>query len=156
MTVPLNYKSRMRPIALAAIILTLAFSTADYVRPAPRTIEVAKGIYLFVTQPYGDAGLDGNSVAIISNDGVLVFDTNGTPAASAAVLAEIRKLTDKPVQLRRQLALALGSLVRHRDLHQGLPGREGHRSREDARDDGRPGDRVQPSGRRTQLPGYVA
>ena len=29
---------------------------------------------------------------------MLVFDTNGTPRASAAVLAEIRKLTDQPVR----------------------------------------------------------
>ena len=63
---------------------------AEYVRPAPQKIEVAKGVYLFISKPYGDVGLDGNSVAILSNDGVLVFDSNGTPAASAAVLAEIR------------------------------------------------------------------
>lgn len=71
---------------------------ADYVRPAPRTIEVAKGVYLFVSKPYGDVGLDGNAVAILSNDGVLVFDSNGTPASSAAVLAEIRRLTGQPVK----------------------------------------------------------
>ena len=34
----------------------------------------------------------------MSKDGVLVFDTNGTPAASAAVLEQIRKLTDQPVK----------------------------------------------------------
>jgi hypothetical protein len=28
--------------------------------------------------------------------GALVFDSNGTPAAAAAVLSEIRQLTDKP------------------------------------------------------------
>jgi glyoxylase-like metal-dependent hydrolase (beta-lactamase superfamily II) len=64
----------------------------------PRRTEIAPGIHLFTTQPYGDVGLDGNSVAVISNDGVLVFDTNGTPAAAAAVLAEIRKLTPLPVK----------------------------------------------------------
>jgi glyoxylase-like metal-dependent hydrolase (beta-lactamase superfamily II) len=73
-------------------------SGAEYVRPAPQKIEVAKGIYLFVSKPYGDVGLDGNSIAVLSNDGVLVFDTNGTPASSAAVLAEIRALTDQPVK----------------------------------------------------------
>ena len=29
---------------------------------------------------------------------MLVFDTNGTPSAAAAVLAEIRKLTPQPVR----------------------------------------------------------
>ena len=63
-----------------------------------RRIEVAKGIYLFVSKPYGDVGLDGNSVAILSNDGVLVFDTERHAGGAAAVLAEIRQLTDKPVK----------------------------------------------------------
>jgi len=81
-----------------AVVLALSFTTADYARPAPQTIEVAKDIYLFLTRPYGEAGMDGNAIAILSNDGVLVFDANGTPAASALVLAEIRKLTDKPVR----------------------------------------------------------
>ncbi len=33
-----------------------------------------------------------------SSEGVLVFDTNGTPAAAEAVLSEIRKLTEQPVK----------------------------------------------------------
>lgn len=86
--------------SLALTLCALATTTAggDYVRPAPQKIEIAKGIYLFVSRPYGDVGLDGNSVAILSSDGVLVFDTNGTPAASAAVLTQIRAITDKPVK----------------------------------------------------------
>ncbi len=59
---------------------------------------VAEGVYLFQTAPYGEVGLDGNAVVIISDAGVLVFDTNGTPAAASAVLAEIRALTDQPVR----------------------------------------------------------
>ena len=60
--------------------------------------KVADGIYLFTTTPYGDAGLSGNSVAILADEGVLVFDSNGTPETASTVLAEIRKLTDKPVR----------------------------------------------------------
>ena len=60
--------------------------------------KVAEGVYLFTTTPYGDVGLSGNSVAIVSDEGVLVFDANGTPETAATVLAEIRKLTDKPVR----------------------------------------------------------
>jgi cyclase len=80
--------------ALAASLLT----AADYTRPAPRTIAIATGIYLFVSPPYGDVGLDGNSIAIVGDTAVLVFDTNGTPASAANVLAEIRKLTSAPVR----------------------------------------------------------
>jgi glyoxylase-like metal-dependent hydrolase (beta-lactamase superfamily II) len=84
--------------ALVLALASLALVRADYVRPAPRRIDVASGVYLFVSQPYGDVGLDGNSVAIVGRDAVLVFDTNGTPASAANVLAEIRKITGKPVR----------------------------------------------------------
>lgn len=67
-------------------------------RPSPTRIDIAPGVHLFRTAPYGDVGLDGNSVAIVGDDGVLVFDTNGTPAAAEAVLAEIRRLTPLPVR----------------------------------------------------------
>lgn len=82
----------------AGLLLSFGALQSGYVRPAPETIEVAPGIYLFVSKPYGEVGMDGNAVAIVSRDGVLVFDSNGTPAASAAVLAEIRKRTDQPVR----------------------------------------------------------
>ena len=75
----------------------LVFATGGD-RPAPTRIDVANGVYLFTTPGYGDVGLDGNSVVIVSTHGVLVFDSNGTPAAAAAVLAEIRKLTNQPVR----------------------------------------------------------
>ncbi|HEV7676184.1 MAG TPA: MBL fold metallo-hydrolase [Candidatus Angelobacter sp.] len=60
--------------------------------------KVAEGVYLFTVTPYADVGLSGNSIAILSDDGVLVFDSNGTPETAATVLTEIRKLTDKPVR----------------------------------------------------------
>lgn len=82
---------------LAALSLNAILPVAAPI-PPPQHTEVAPGIHLFQTAPYGDVGLDGNSIAILSSDGVLVFDANGTPAAARAVLAEIRKLTSKPVR----------------------------------------------------------
>jgi glyoxylase-like metal-dependent hydrolase (beta-lactamase superfamily II) len=83
------------------ILLSIALPVAvvaQSARPAPTRIDLAAGVYLFQTQPYGDVGLDGNSVVIVSDDGVLVFDSNGTPSAAEAVLTEIRKLTDQPIR----------------------------------------------------------
>ncbi|MBZ5492575.1 MAG: MBL fold metallo-hydrolase [Acidobacteriia bacterium] len=60
--------------------------------------KVAEGVYLFTTTPYADVGLSGNSVAIISDEGVLVFDSCATPQTAATVLAEIRTLISKPVR----------------------------------------------------------
>jgi cyclase len=81
---------------LPAVSVTLVCAWQQ--RPAPTQIRIADGIYLFQTAPYGDVGMDGNSVAILSDDGVLLFDSNGTSSASAAIVAEIKKLTDKPVK----------------------------------------------------------
>jgi glyoxylase-like metal-dependent hydrolase (beta-lactamase superfamily II) len=89
----------MRPIATLVALLTLTLPLiAAAPRPSPRKIEIAPGIFVFMTAPYGGVGLDGNSIVVLSNDGVLVFDSNGTPAAAAAVLAEIRSMTTQPVR----------------------------------------------------------
>jgi glyoxylase-like metal-dependent hydrolase (beta-lactamase superfamily II) len=83
---------------LALTLFVLPSMTAGQGRPAPKRTEVADGIYLFASSSYGDVGLDGNSIVIVSSDGVLVFDSNGTPAAAASVIAEIRRITRQPVR----------------------------------------------------------
>ena len=84
--------------ALLLVLATCSISVAGQERPAPSRTEISPGIYVFSSPRYGDVGLDGNAVAVTSRDGVLVFDSNGTPAAAAAVLAQIRRLTDRPVR----------------------------------------------------------
>lgn len=84
------------PILLCLAFLGNKASAKDYGKVTGQ--KVAEGVYLFTTTPYADVGLSGNSVAILSNDGVLVFDSSATPETAATVLAEIRKLTDKPVR----------------------------------------------------------
>jgi hypothetical protein len=46
------------------------------------TSKVADGIYLFQTSRYGDVGFGGNAVAILTDDGVVMFDSSGTPASA--------------------------------------------------------------------------
>jgi glyoxylase-like metal-dependent hydrolase (beta-lactamase superfamily II) len=80
---------------LASFVLPV--SARDFA--AKLTVQkVAEGVYLFSSSRHGDVGFVGNSVAILSDEGVLVFDAGCVPSDSAAVLAEIRKLTDKPVR----------------------------------------------------------
>ena len=55
--------------------------------------------------------MSGNSVAIVSDDSVVVFDSTATPQTATTVLNEIRKLTDKPVKYLVN-CMALGSLGR--------------------------------------------
>ena len=82
----------------ACLLLLLATPLWAQGHAPPKKIQAADGIFLFVTPPYSDVGLDGNAVVILSDDGVLVFDANGTPAAASAVLTEIRKMTRQPVR----------------------------------------------------------
>ena len=89
----------MRRVCAVFVLIGLTLPlVAAPSRPAPRKVEISPGIFLFMTAPYGGVGLDGNSVVVLSNDGVLVFDSNGTPAAATAVLAEIRAMTTQPVR----------------------------------------------------------
>src|SRR6478609_1851802 len=89
------------PLAIVALLACTHFvplkcMAADFGKVASQ--KIAEGVYLFTTTPYADVGLSGNSVAILSDDGVLVFDSGATPETAATVLAEIRKLTSKPVR----------------------------------------------------------
>lgn len=85
-------------IGLTLLLLRPMTAVADYRHPGPTKAEIAPGVYLFITPSYGDVGLDGNSIVILTKGGVLVVDSNGTPAAASAVLAEIRAMTDQPVR----------------------------------------------------------
>ena len=66
------------PLALMTLLAFMHFVPAcvakDYGKVTGQ--KVAEGVYLFTTTPYADVGLSGNSVAIISDDGVLVFDSD--------------------------------------------------------------------------------
>jgi glyoxylase-like metal-dependent hydrolase (beta-lactamase superfamily II) len=43
-------------------------------------------------------GFNSNAGFVVTDEGVVVFDALGTPALGAALLAEIRRITDKPVR----------------------------------------------------------
>jgi cyclase len=93
------HRIAVRPFVPILLCLGLLSSTAlakDYGKVTGQ--KVAEGVYLFTTTSYADVGLSGNSVAILSDDGVLVFDSSATPETAAIILAEIRKLTVKPVR----------------------------------------------------------
>ena len=87
-----------RRVLLAVLLLVgcgAAFG-ADYGTVTAQ--KVADNVYQFSTSDYGDVGMSGNSVAIVGNDGVLLFDTTGTPASARTILAELKKITRQPVR----------------------------------------------------------
>lgn len=62
-----------------------------------KKIVIADGVYQFMTMR--DAYVRQlNSVVIVNENDVLVFDTNTRPSSARLILDEIRKITDKPVR----------------------------------------------------------
>lgn len=63
-----------------------------------RTVKVADGVYAFITPEERSGFQSGNSVVIIGDDGVMVFDTGNIPSSTRRQIAEIRRLTPQPVR----------------------------------------------------------
>ncbi len=63
-----------------------------------QTVRVADGIYAFITPEERSGFQAGNSIAIVGDDGVLIVDSGNLPVMTRRQIAEVRKLTDKPVR----------------------------------------------------------
>jgi glyoxylase-like metal-dependent hydrolase (beta-lactamase superfamily II) len=59
-------------------------------------VKVAEGVYAAIAKSGGLA--QGNAGFVIGHDGVLIFDTFGTPVAIEELIAEIEKLTRLPIK----------------------------------------------------------
>lgn len=90
-----NRTCRLAILVYAVIALVPPCCAADYGKVTRS--KIADGLYLFTTSRYGDVGFGGNAVAILTDEGVVMFDSSGTPASGQAILSEVRKLTDKQV-----------------------------------------------------------
>ena len=92
----------MSRIALRALLLAgLLGATTRAQAPDPLRVsrtQLAENIYLFSASSDLDYWTSSNSVVIIGDDGVTVFDTNARPSTSRQVIAGIRSLTPKPVR----------------------------------------------------------
>lgn len=94
---------RLHALCVALFLLPsaqLSAQVAEYHGPGFTRTELADGVYAFVfDNPLGDAaGVDGTSLVIVNDDDVVVVDAQGTPATSRRVIAEIRRITAKPVR----------------------------------------------------------
>jgi cyclase len=79
-------------LALASAVPGIAQSEI-----AVQKVQIADGIYQFISGPDGYVPND-TSVVIVNENDVLVFDTFSRPSIARTLLAEIRKITDKPVR----------------------------------------------------------
>ncbi len=97
-TSPMRTRTLLPAAVAAASILAGAASVARGAEGVPiERVRLVDGVYQFITAPDGYVP-NGNSVVVVGDDGVLVFDTFTRPSTARELVAEIRKLTDKPVR----------------------------------------------------------
>jgi len=77
------------PVATPAALAALAAHSAEFRR---ELVKAADNVYVAVG--YGIA----NSIMLVGDDGIVIVDTMEDEATAQAVLAEFRKITDKPVK----------------------------------------------------------
>jgi cyclase len=82
--------------SLSLLLLGLATSAAPALcQPADFDVtEVANGVYAVIAKP----GIASNGAFIVNQDDVVVVDTHLRPSWAREIIAEIKKVTDKPVR----------------------------------------------------------
>ncbi len=97
--VSLSFSLAASALAKTKSELTTSYPAVDVEFKADK---VSKHVY-FVQGQAGAAtqnkGFISNAGFVVTNDGVVIFDALGTPSLAAKLLAEIRKVTDKPVKV---------------------------------------------------------
>ena len=93
----IHRKQSLFALTLATMTSVCAANTTDAKWPGPKSVELAPGITQFIS-PDLTGNVDGNSVAIVTDRDVVLFDATLLPATADAVLDELRRLTPKPVR----------------------------------------------------------
>lgn len=82
------------------LVSLLLFIAAAAVAPAAEPLftltPIADGVYAAISTPQYKTNC--NAMIIVLDDSVLVVDTHSKPSAARALIAEIKKITDKPVR----------------------------------------------------------
>ncbi len=89
--------SRYPRSVAAALSLSVLWCAPAAAQTAMSVRKVADGVYA-VLQPAALRIDDANSAVIVLSDGVLIVDTQNSPAGAREVLARVREITDKPVR----------------------------------------------------------
>jgi cyclase len=86
----------MRRISSIAILLCLLSVTVAHAEDLFDIKPMADGVYAAIAKPAYKVNC--NAAIILLGDSVLVVDTHSKPSAARALIAQIKKLTDKPVR----------------------------------------------------------
>src|SRR3954468_9357201 len=83
---------------MLALLLAAALSPDYESIIAYDTVQLAPGVVSFLQHRKDTAVVSGNSTVIVGDDGVLVVDSGHFPEATRRIIADVRKLTPKPVR----------------------------------------------------------
>ncbi len=92
----IRFVPKVLALALAGCCAAVASASVEP-WPAPVGVELAPGIVQFIS-PDVAGNVVGNSIALITQDDVVMFDTTLLPATATNLLSELRKITAKPVR----------------------------------------------------------
>src|ERR1044071_3022179 len=59
--------------------------------------QLAPGVWAGIRQDPFELPQEGNSVFVVTDHGVVVFDAGGSPLMGESIVAKIRSLTEKPI-----------------------------------------------------------
>jgi glyoxylase-like metal-dependent hydrolase (beta-lactamase superfamily II) len=95
-------RAAIRLAALAAFALASAWAGAQPITVKVVPIKVTDRVWYVQGQPgvagASNEGFNSNAGFVVTDEGVVVIDTLGSPALGEALLAAIRSVTDKPVK----------------------------------------------------------
>ena len=86
------------PSLTGALLLAWGLALPVAAQDAFELVPVAEGVYAAIGRPDAPMLIGSNAAVIVNADDVMVVDTHYTPSAARALLAQVRKLTDKPVR----------------------------------------------------------
>ena len=92
---------RPRSLILSAATVLVALTASTVPASGPYDFELqqlGEGIYVAIRPGSTRIPVEGNATILINDRDVVVVEGGGTPLAAEKVIAEIRKLTDKPVR----------------------------------------------------------
>lgn len=88
----------LKAVSIIVLLLVKQVPSPAQERRPIEMVKVADGVYAFIDYDATREFVFGNSVAVIGDDGVLIFDSNQLPSLARKVLIEVRRLTDKPIR----------------------------------------------------------
>jgi cyclase len=95
------WRKAMRGVCLLGLLVSLpawAAESKPFVNEQYDLVKVADGVYSFVAPDTDSGVVQANCTVIIGEDAVLVVDSGQFPTLARRMVADIRKLTSKPVR----------------------------------------------------------